>query len=233
MPVKRAVIIALDPLLVRIETKLESLGQWHRAQSLRHHAVTWRGKTHELNAWVQTFIEIDIRLREVVQRETFLLDQVRILTTKSEMQPTTTAEEQAQLAAWKDELEALDIEYWRQERQIYAVESRCPWGPFLRGFFSYRREQMWFLTEWMTADCAGRGGCCGRGCGCCKRARSTTRSRRFGHCTSMCGCCQRNRGFVLTAQDRKLMQPPFDIMGKGDDTYSRGLLKGYIWGIPV
>lgn len=232
MSIKRAVIVALDPLLVCLETKLESLGQWHRAQSLRHRAATWRGKTRELHAWVQTLIEVDIRLREVVQRETFLRDQVRILATKDEMWPMT-AEERAQLGAWEEELGDLSKEYWQQERQIYAVESRCPWGPFLRGFFSYRRQQMWFLTEWMAADCAGRGGCCGRGCGCCKRPRSTTRARRFGHCTAMCGCCERQRGFLLTTQDRKLMQPPFNLVGTGDDTYSRGLLKGYIWGVPV
>ncbi|PKY09382.1 hypothetical protein P168DRAFT_287404 [Aspergillus campestris IBT 28561] len=232
MPVKRAVIVALDPLLVRIETKLESLGQWHRAQSLRHHAATWRGKRRELHAWVQTLIEIDIRLREVVQRETFLLDQMRILTTKGEMRPPA-AEELAQAVAWQEELDDPDIEYWRQERQTYVAESQCPWGPFLRGFFSYRQQQMWFLAEWLTADCAGRGGCCARGCGCCKRERSKTRAHRFGHCTTMCGCCQRRRGFQLTAQDRKLMQPPLNLVGVGDDTYSRGLLKGYIWGIPV
>lgn len=48
-------------------------------------------------------------------------------------------------------------------------------------------------------DCANRGGCCGRDCGCCERPRSDSKAgkQRFGHCTTACGCFKRFRGFEI------------------------------------
>lgn len=59
----------------------------------------------------------------------------------------------------------------------------------------------------LVEDCAGRQGCCARGCGCCgKRNIDLTRKLGVGYCTFECGCCRRFRGFDIPEEDRKSLK---------------------------
>ncbi|CAG7938945.1 unnamed protein product [Penicillium nalgiovense] len=56
-------------------------------------------------------------------------------------------------------------------------------------------------------NCAGRQGCCSRGCGCCyTRKINSTRKLGVGHCTFGCGCCRRFRGFDISEEDMKSLK---------------------------
>ncbi|CRL29563.1 unnamed protein product [Penicillium camemberti] len=60
------------------------------------------------------------------------------------------------------------------------------------------RKRYWHQEE-LIEDCAGRGGCCRRGCGCCEKREPTPgRNMGVGHCTTGCGCSLSFRGCELT-----------------------------------
>lgn len=68
-----------------------------------------------------------------------------------------------------------------------------------------RQPYFWVQTR---NQCSESGGCCGRECGCCKKAlkvvikhgsslfgpRWKTKTGIYGHCTAECGCCIRYKG---------------------------------------
>lgn len=175
-----------------------------------------------------------MRIQEIVQRETYLKEECERLNKKRKDGALTKPDEE-QLECWVSELEDLNREYWRQERQDYLLEPNAPpQGPFRRAFDFTHRNPIWHLeSPWLRSDCAGRGGCCGRGCGCCERPRSTTRMRHFGHCTAACGCCQRARGFELKpgSDDHGLVRSSVDKLKERKDCHHQDrLLRAYVFG---
>ncbi|CRL28119.1 unnamed protein product [Penicillium camemberti] len=132
------------------------------------------------------FLDLEIGLREIAQREISLLEQ-------SEQDPTKV----------KEELKTTEKEYKRLEHEWSMIRD-CFDGPLGRAFQYWRSNPRWYMHRVLREDCAGRGGCCGRDCGCClHRKLNETRRRAVGHCTVECGCCEKARGFELSEDDKK------------------------------
>lgn len=56
------------------------------------------------------------------------------------------------------------------------------------------RDPGWYLNGHLTHYCARSGGCCGKGCDCCKmRLGKLTRAGLSGHCTWACLCCRKRK----------------------------------------
>ena len=85
-----------------------------------------------------------------------------------------------------------------------------PDGPLKRGFGFCRSHATWYINPALVKDCAGKGGCCARGCECCvKRASSSGRALEAGHCTLDCTCCMKARALKLNGpigQSREFSQ---------------------------
>lgn len=99
--------------------------------------------------------------------------------------------------------------YWKAERKWWAVKSRFKDCPFTRGLKLWRSNPNWDMHPVLVEDCAGRGGCCGKGCGCCaKRQYLYEHSRKLaiGHCTFSCLCCKQTRGFKLDKEEREVQE---------------------------
>lgn len=223
-----------ESILIRIENKLEAAGKWSAAQQLRRKQEKDRPVRRAEWGAIHSIITIDIKLREIVQREAFLLGECQELRKKSELD-SLTPKEKKQLEDREKELQNLDKQYWCQERLKYQADATLSSRPFRRGYISYQKNPMWHLFHWLRDDCAGRGGCCGHDCGCCERPRTTNPDRRkkFGHCTVECGCCRRRRGFELDSEAKELARPKFDFTGGKSDQYSRNLFRAHFWGVVI
>lgn len=79
-----------------------------------------------------------------------------------------------------------------------------------RGFDLWRSHPRWYMHRELIKHCAGRQGCCARGCGCCvDRKIDPSRRLGVGHCTLECGCCRRARGFEVSEEDKKSLKEEF------------------------
>ena len=84
---------------------------------------------------------------------------------------------------------------WENQRKA------LPDGHLKRGFAFCRSHTTWYMHPSLVKDCAGKGGCCARGCGCCaRRASVPTRALGAGHCTLDCVCCMKVRGVELKVE---------------------------------
>lgn len=184
------------PVCDRIDALLAKCGSFQSVQKFRTRSAGFyidrNGvKTETLEKLMTEIFRIEWRLRELAQREEGLKE--RYLSLKL---AASSQEDRKQLSAWLEELEAIPKEYWLLERQLYEQEALLPRGGFLRAYSSWRSNPKWYLHPVLVNDCAGKGGCCGRGCGCCeKRGQAMDRRRSAGHCAVECRCCAKSRGF--------------------------------------
>jgi hypothetical protein len=126
-------------------------------------------------------IVTDYLLREILQAEEYITRKFRISEKK-------TFEEEK---VYETELQTLRRTYMTIEH----TESMIPLGPLRKYYDSLRQDPVWYLRRELVQDCITRGGCCSRGCGCCKNRLSTTEySKGIGHCTAACYCCSAVRG---------------------------------------
>ncbi|KAJ5167729.1 uncharacterized protein N7482_003323 [Penicillium canariense] len=87
-------------------------------------------------------IDLDIRLREIVQHEAFLSKQCD----ESEDLLDDPKKRQQQLDEWHAEMRALEQEYWSVERRLYANDTLCPTKPSWRAYISTRKRPRWYLN---------------------------------------------------------------------------------------
>ncbi|CAG8242278.1 unnamed protein product [Penicillium olsonii] len=108
-------------------------------------------------------------------------------------------------------LHVLNTEYWHLSQQWWRLRSDL--APLqLRSFIQWRAQPIWYMHRELVEDCAGRQGCCARGCGCClDRKLGPSRSLGVGHCTVECACCREARGFELSAQEKWRLKKQFKM----------------------
>ncbi|KAI9925162.1 hypothetical protein MW887_006082 [Aspergillus wentii] len=170
--------------------------------------------------------------RKKEEHEIYLKEEARVLHKSLEWCDfEDDTEKTSLLGIWEDELKSLHRQHWEHYRELWMLEANMPGGPLRRAFNAWRKNPDWYLTTWLRQDCAGRGGCCGRECGCCEKPRDTDRALNRGHCTSACGCCVRSHGFKgdeIKFDDLKAF--PFELEHR-KTMYSRRIGRAYIWGI--
>ncbi|OJI82736.1 hypothetical protein ASPTUDRAFT_931128 [Aspergillus tubingensis CBS 134.48] len=223
---RRSLARRAEPVLIKIENHLERTGRWKTAQRMRYKQVIWQmidcTKTCEA---VLFLLENDMRHLEILQREAFLKAECQRIT-KTQL----SEDDQEQLEAWYKELDELTRELWRTEREQYIYSLKVPNSPCGRALSTRWKHPEGRMTLNLRRDCAGRGGCCGRDCGCCERPRSKDRPYALGHCTAQCGCCIRARGFeLITPEDQGLARAGFD-RNNSSDPYAIGRVWDYIFG---
>lgn len=103
--------------------------------------------------------------------------------------------------------------YWKYTRLNGALEGDIPYGPFNVAFRQHHKDPDWYLNEYLRADCVRRGGCCGRGCGCCVRT-------------------QKSQEDVSVTMQKDMEYFPFDIVAL-PTPYSERVYQAYIWGFTL
>lgn len=86
--------------------------------------------------WGQNMIKFQIRLCEIVQRESFLLETNGMLGGEQEKCPEQN-----------DELQSRNREYWKTERLIQRLGSLLPEGPLKRAYDSLQEHPEWGLLS--------------------------------------------------------------------------------------
>ena len=151
-------------------------------------------------SWIKELIEIDIEGRWISQRKACIQQKVQGLQISSELLLSSEDEAKyaSQLEIYKEQLKDLNKRHWALCRKKWIKEGSIKSWSFNRAYRRQRACPDWYLSASLCDDCAGRGGCCGRSCGCCERPRTvdgfedTINTR--GHCTTACGCCLKAHG---------------------------------------
>lgn len=187
------------------------LGLFNALQEYRR--LRWRKRNASGEAHpdpITRLLSIEDKLRRTVQKELCVRDQIENLRNKGAL-------EKEDLIGAEDlyrKLDTLSNEYWWLEREWWLYRSNFSKGPLTKGFELWRSNPRWYMHPVLREDCAGRGGCCSRGCGCCMaRANDLARPLGHGHCTVECGCCRKARGFDFTTEQKKYIQGLFDFHG--------------------
>lgn len=186
-------------VLEAIENHYKRKHKYLSTQRARVHAfeiATYRD-SHRCYGWVQQAIRLDIKGRQIVQRETRIKLHARALCKAGQIAPTTlTPQQQAEMNGYERELEALDKAYSDFQTELASHTERQLDNPLVRACKDTKyNDPFWFLTPAAIRECVRKGGCCGRSCKCCEQSRSMDRGFRYGHCTAECGCCIDYHGF--------------------------------------
>lgn len=232
-----------------LEFQLEDAGHTQLAQIVRWQIFwnvyeAWR--KHNLE-WSQKAVVADIQGRWIVQRKEYVQEEFQASHKSMALYSTSPEDKEmamktSQLSTYEEELQQLEKQLWDHARLCWKLEARMTSGSHEMAFRAYRKDSNWYLCAWLRQDCTGRGGFCGRECGCCERPRAattTTSSRRYkwnrGHCTSACGCCIRTRGGIDIGHDKEkgsdMEDFPFDIAAANPTTYSWKIYRAYISGL--
>lgn len=172
-----------------MEIKLERDGNINALQRYRY--LTWRKNAiHPEVSYA--LLDTEQSLREIVQEE--------ISIKEGNATPGVDAQER---------LRILNTKYWLQSQRWWFCRSDLE-DIQLRAFKLWRSHPQWYMHRALVEECAGRQGCCARGCGCClNRKMLPSRSLGVGHCTLECACCRRARGFEVSPTDKKLLKEQF------------------------
>ena len=230
--------------LLWFESKLDEASHIETAQFIRFALYKEEDNEDDTN-WCSRVIREDVKARWLVQREAYLNEEVQALRKSLSLLPpkadeavsaTAAAKAESKLRVYEKELRHLNNAYWTHKKHIWLLEAGTPVSAAGRAYETRRKHiPEWYLSEWLRRDCAGRGGCCGRECGCCEKARSNRdRKWNYGHCTGACGCCMRTKGCrkVVTDPEDDMYEFPDDCDVSEDcrERYVTRLVVAYIWG---
>lgn len=145
-------------------------------------------------------IRLDQHIRLLAQREESLNHKARAWkkTIEIENDMKQLPEEDFDLKIKSTEVQRIKSEY-----TMFRLVSGLP-SEFEKQLRNLRRDPLWYMRKEMVHDCAGRGGCCSRGCDCCARRSLSENTKTRGHCTAECWCCTsfRNSSLCLTEEDQ-------------------------------
>lgn len=136
----------------------------------------------------EEIIKTEIKFNWIVQRLSYLKEEIA----KLRMVLFATEQHLQNVSDLERSVQSLKEDYWACKRRTWINE--CDLKPIMkRSFVALRKDPRWYLSDWLRKDCARKGGCCGRDCGCCEKPRDTEHLSHHGHCTTACGCCVRHK----------------------------------------
>lgn len=189
------------------EIDLEKSGNVYALQ--KHRWTVWfeKGASIKGGTDLNALLVTEVALRENTQREMALREKIRGL-----LKGAIPDNNAPLVQDLQEDISKLAKEYWNLERRWWKIRSSFKDGPLTRAIELWRSHPKWYMHRVLREDCAGRGGCCGRGCGCCSN-RQNIPERKFavGHCTVECSCCERPRGFELDPEQKSQIQEAFKL----------------------
>ncbi|PIG84692.1 hypothetical protein AARAC_012090 [Aspergillus arachidicola] len=237
MPLKDCLAKRLEPLLRRLEDKLEQGGNLRKAQQLRQKQQDWRTYQPQLWEHFESYWVVERVQRCLIQHEDYLQTKHNTLFLQLSETPSVADMLVTEMESIQQDLQDFNRAIWLAEREMQTTLRAFPDGPLKRALYCRRGSSDWYLAKWLQTECADIGGCCGRGCGCCMRPRSSKRPDHFGHCTAACKCCEAVRGFRIdflkAEEDPTIIEPKLgeaDVKGP-DLSYTKCLINAYIWGL--
>ncbi|RMJ23559.1 hypothetical protein PHISP_05570 [Aspergillus sp. HF37] len=228
-----------------LEEQLEGAGKTQLAQCIRYWSnylngdMEYKWCDEEQFMWCRKIIEADIERRWIAQRRIYLCDKIEItdnsIDTQAEAITDNNYEVAQQISDMSGEARRLSEQYLICKRKIWKLECDIPEGPLSRSFHTLRKNPKWYLSTWLRRDCAGRGGCCGRNCGCCEKPREINENGKIvdvshGHCATTCHCCIRSRGFTGDSSLDDMKDFPIELCPEGSG-YTWYAIRAYIWGV--
>ncbi|PLB50386.1 hypothetical protein P170DRAFT_143038 [Aspergillus steynii IBT 23096] len=219
----------------RLDNSLEADGKWRELQKSRRREFIWRyprslisDTLDTMERWVTTHFELDLAVQRLIG---FLIEEDRV---NDQIAVNPKAEEN-----YIKELEALQPKIEDERRKVFKAKTNIvdlflliPDENFRRSVETTRRNNPdWSLSEWLRSYCAGKGGCCGRTCGCCEGPRHGIETKGFGHCTSACVCCEQARGFHIDTSKGDAHLPQFKIKGYPKIPVMKGVFDAIVWGL--
>ncbi|PYI01824.1 hypothetical protein BO78DRAFT_326672 [Aspergillus sclerotiicarbonarius CBS 121057] len=228
----------LQPLLERLEGKLERRGNWRQAQILRLIQLNCEDPAEsDIMLLALEYIRIGIKLRFYIQREVYLQAKHDILYEQLHVDPSSgnVSTWVTEMETYREERRSLLETIWNLEREMQRRMITMPDGILKRIFCAHQRRDNWYLSAWLRAECAKSGGCCGRKCGCCKKPRNNKRPDHRSHCTSACLCCEEVRGYTINIDnyENDPMITDIGVIGvdKISESYGTDWANAYILGI--
>lgn len=125
------------------------------------------------------FLEAEINIQELAQVEIGWKERLMDLHNRSD---TFGSKRKYASEIKKIEKEILKLgkESWFAERIWWSKRATFYEGPLTYGIDLWRSHPAWYMHQVLVQDCAGKGGCCGRGCNCCAERRGKLPGRKFG-----------------------------------------------------
>lgn len=210
--------------ILQKEKRLEKKGEIYALQAFRskmsgRHEIAYSRKEH-----VAEFLQSERRLREIAQREISLAAGIE----------RKSPEEQAKI---NDKLDTLRADYFLEDLRRERLRSYFIDESLNRAFDLWRSHPYWYLHKTLIDDCATRGGCCGRACGCCRNRKLPPQRRSaVGHCTLECLCCQVSRDFEshrLGDTAKKWVNEMFPLDPQKNYKYYLKIMMASIYGIKL
>ncbi|KAJ5735822.1 uncharacterized protein N7483_000947 [Penicillium malachiteum] len=176
--------------------------------------------TYDNTAAQYNLINTEQKLQELVQKEESFINEMELTSCPDEIKVM-----QKKLDGLHQDYFVLRQTWWRWRSEFTEYLSRA--------FDLWRSYPHWYLHRVLRNDCALKGGCCGRDCGCClMRATTSGQNRKLGtgHCSIECACCIRSRGFDLTDSRKAEVR---DLFRLSDSThrYDDQILRASMWGL--
>lgn len=148
-------------------------------------------------------------LRETTQYDELLHQRINGL--EKSIAIDTDEKLKIQLSQTYQQLEELRAQFFKHEHALYKAEAMLD-GIVKDDYENLRRDQQWYMREELIKDCAARGGCCSRGCGCCADRPTAKGQKGRGHCTSNCVCCVGFQGFEFPEEQKDEIKMDFRDM---------------------
>lgn len=227
----------------RLATVLDRKDKRLPARLLRFFQYHTQPPDPSVLAWCQSLLEIERRVRRIVQALIFLekrLEWGRHALTRHTSDSEHRQKLESQLKDTEKHHKHLEVMYVQCRSDYSDHRWHIPSGLFRRAFVSWRYnpDSNWYLSTSLNRECVLRGGCCSRACGCCLRVRKTDRIPNLFHCTEFCPCCLATNG--LSPSDHI---PDIDVKVEedtvkfnviyGQDLYSRRVYRAHIWGVDI
>lgn len=174
------------------ERALEASGQIYELQLARFLAFQSLSPSKLEKFDIDGLLSTEAKMRENTQREMALKDELATLEKKRKhrLRFFRSAFRSTRLL---NEISTLGEHYSILEMRWSRIRASFKDSPFTRGIDLWRSDSRWYMHRVLRQDCAERGGCCERSCGCCLRRELSERRFAGGHCTAECHCCKKAR----------------------------------------